>query len=496
MCGIGQRPPVAESMENPRARKVLMGTCGWSDQTLLRCGKFYPASVRSAEDRLQHYSAHFPCVEVDTSTYAIPPISSIKRWIQSVPQGFLFHFKAFGLFCSKSCPIAALPAIVRSRFSSMRVDHVQLDSIPASSRDEIWQIFNNSLEPVHEAGHLGVVVFQFHLSFKPSEGNKRHVLWCRRHLDARYSMAVEFRCREWVTGHHASSTVEWLKNNELALIAADELEHETYQKDRHQIGLLEGKTRAILPIAWFVTQPNFMYIRVHRREGNQRILSQTEILEWEARLRGLLDHFMGEIYFMWGTDWEDQPLINAKNLSNNLADAVFDWKVVQRMTTKGSLYSLFRAASKLPESSFSDEASKVYYPGRECNIPANEFNIPHLQKFADKSPDADLQLLNQNLEFTSDNTEGQLNLESGLITTPLKAFVTQGTRARKRAIGLTYDFTVQQPKSPNFEEGIEIPEISISKSLSKKKLQTVSNTPKVSNMRDTGTLMSFFKRVS
>lgn len=95
---------------------VLHGTCGWSDASLVRCGRFYPPSVKassSSEEKLKHYRwdegpawqgasgccspsaclppagpsrpaetppAHplpacsrlFATVEVDTSTYAIP----------------------------------------------------------------------------------------------------------------------------------------------------------------------------------------------------------------------------------------------------------------------------------------------------------------------------------------------------------------------------------------------------------------------------------------
>lgn len=37
---------------------VLHGTCGWSDASLVRCGRFYPAAVKvgsSSEDKLRHY---------------------------------------------------------------------------------------------------------------------------------------------------------------------------------------------------------------------------------------------------------------------------------------------------------------------------------------------------------------------------------------------------------------------------------------------------------
>lgn len=81
--------------------KVLQGTCGWSDLSIVKCGRFYPASVKTTEDRLLHYSRFFPCVECDTSNYAIPSPMRVEKWLKCVPTGFKFHFKAFGLFTRK-----------------------------------------------------------------------------------------------------------------------------------------------------------------------------------------------------------------------------------------------------------------------------------------------------------------------------------------------------------------------------------------------------------
>ena len=44
-----------------------MGTCGWSDPSLVECGRFYPGHVKTARDRLHHYSSTFGSVEVDTT---------------------------------------------------------------------------------------------------------------------------------------------------------------------------------------------------------------------------------------------------------------------------------------------------------------------------------------------------------------------------------------------------------------------------------------------
>lgn len=353
-----------------RKQKVLMGTCGWSDDTLLRCGRFYPASVRSAEDRLRHYSTHFPCVEVDTSTYAIPSKVSVRRWLQAVPPGFVFHFKAFGLFCSKSCPITAIPGDIRCKLSfAGGADYVKLSSLSTGFQDEIWAAFNSTLEPVFAAGSLGVVLFQFHLTFKPSADNRAHVLWCRRQLDPRFEMAVEFRNRDWFIGENFLATCDWLKANNMALVAADELAHETYQRDREQTGLPEGQIREILPVAWAVTKPSFHYIRVHRREGSKRLLSDSELQIWVARLQIKLPEILqGPIYFMWGTDWEDQPIINARNLKQLLPTSmIFNWKAAQlESPARGSLLSMFKTA-QAPVQTTPDSV-----PKQLPDVPAND----------------------------------------------------------------------------------------------------------------------------
>jgi hypothetical protein len=46
------------------AGQVLHGTCGWSDPSIVACGKFYPRSVKTSADKLQVHSKTFGCVEV------------------------------------------------------------------------------------------------------------------------------------------------------------------------------------------------------------------------------------------------------------------------------------------------------------------------------------------------------------------------------------------------------------------------------------------------
>jgi uncharacterized protein YecE (DUF72 family) len=161
--------------------KLIQGTCGWQDQQ-------YPASVnKDATTRLQYYSRQLPSVEVNASTYTILNPATTAAWTKAVPGSFIFHFKAFGLFCSKGSPFGNLPAAVRDMLPPGRYtssSYVPLSELPPAAIDKAWSLFIASLEPVYQSGKLGIVTFQFHLSYHPSDNNLKYIIQeCRRRLD-------------------------------------------------------------------------------------------------------------------------------------------------------------------------------------------------------------------------------------------------------------------------------------------------------------------------
>ena len=38
---------------------IQIGTCSWTEKTLLQSGEFYPKDVKTAEGRLRYYADHF-----------------------------------------------------------------------------------------------------------------------------------------------------------------------------------------------------------------------------------------------------------------------------------------------------------------------------------------------------------------------------------------------------------------------------------------------------
>lgn len=211
---------------------VLTGSCGWTDDTIFKCGRFYPRSARTAVDRLRHYSRFFSCVEIDTSTYAIPRPHQVREWMAEVPKGFLFAIKIFGLFASRHVAPGALPRDLRAAHLSPEQEAqttVRLSELSPALVDALWQRMNEVIAELHQGGMLSVVVFQFHVSFDPSPDNICYVAECRRRLWHQFPMAVEFRNRKWYSLGAAEAVLPHRLYSELGIEtqpASDKLQHD------------------------------------------------------------------------------------------------------------------------------------------------------------------------------------------------------------------------------------------------------------------------------
>ncbi|MCF0069162.1 DUF72 domain-containing protein [Dyadobacter sp. CY261] len=68
-------------------RNIHIGTSGWSYKHWK--GIFYPNNMKSAE-YLTFYARHFPVSEINNSFYKLPTKDIAEKWVESVPDGFLF----------------------------------------------------------------------------------------------------------------------------------------------------------------------------------------------------------------------------------------------------------------------------------------------------------------------------------------------------------------------------------------------------------------------
>ena len=70
---------------------IHIGTSGWHYGHWK--GPFYPRKFKN-ENMLKYYSEFFSTVEINNSFYRLPDKETLIQWINTVPDGFIFSFKA------------------------------------------------------------------------------------------------------------------------------------------------------------------------------------------------------------------------------------------------------------------------------------------------------------------------------------------------------------------------------------------------------------------
>ena len=201
--------------------EILVGTCSWTDPTLIESGRFYPAWARSAEARLQYYASQFRLVEVDSTYYAPPSERTSGLWAERTGDKFIFDVKAFRLFTQHPTRLTALPKDIRQALPPATKPNIYQHNVPAELVSELWNRFEHALLPLDSAAKLGVVLFQFPPWFYPGEQQRDYILSCQERLP-QYRIAVEFRHNSWVNEKNRERTLKFLRDNNLPFVCVDE----------------------------------------------------------------------------------------------------------------------------------------------------------------------------------------------------------------------------------------------------------------------------------
>ena len=311
--------------------RLLCGLIGFTDDSLVKCGRFYPSSCKTGSDRLKHYCSKFPIVEIDTSHYAIPSQRVVEDWVKSASayNNFKFHLKAYGMFTLRQMAFGQLPHEIRdglsTSFSGKAFGRSQ--SIPWETvlnkgfAQVLWGVFNGRVRLLQKKNMLGLVLFQFQLDFVPNGKNRRWVEYCRTQLPVGTKMGVEFRCRDWYNVATVPDTTKWLRATVCVEIVCDELLHELHRNRKlnpaHSAPSINSAVLASTHLG--VSDDSLVYVRVHRREGKERLLGSEWCNMWKKRiveelLKGGGGGLEREVHFLFGTAWEDQAVKNANLL--------------------------------------------------------------------------------------------------------------------------------------------------------------------------------------
>ncbi|MGH2698172.1 MAG: DUF72 domain-containing protein [Actinomycetota bacterium] len=196
--------------------EILVGTASWTDKTLIQSG-WYPSDAKTAEKRLQFYASQFPLVEVDSSYYFPPSEANSQRWVERTPDDFTFNIKAFSL-------LTGHPTRTDALYKDLEVDsdkrNVYPKDLDVKTIDTVWDRFLSALEPLDEAGKLGVLLFQFPPWFTIARRNKNYILECAKR-SAPYRICVELRNQTWMEGENQKETIEFLEGHGLPFVCVD-----------------------------------------------------------------------------------------------------------------------------------------------------------------------------------------------------------------------------------------------------------------------------------
>lgn len=230
------------------SENILVGSASWTDKSLIACGRFYPPSCKTAEQRLRFYATQFPLVEVDSSYYAMPTPQNAALWAARTPEHFTFNVKAFRLFTGHQALPTALHRDLQKALGPDVKRTLYYQDLPAEIRDELWRRFHEALAPLRHAGKLGAVHFQFAPWMLRNRASMAHVEHCVEKMQG-YLVAAEFRHATWFFGEHLERTLEW--ERELGVV--------------HTVVDSPQGFANCVPCVWDVTNPRLAIVRMHGR---------------------------------------------------------------------------------------------------------------------------------------------------------------------------------------------------------------------------------------
>jgi uncharacterized protein YecE (DUF72 family) len=204
-------------------RRVLTGSCSWTDKTLVEDADWYPRRTMSAEERLRFYASQFPLTEIDSTYYAPPAEQQARLWAERTPEGFRFDVKAYSLLTGHPTRPRTLWPDVREELPDDVAEkrNVYAHHLSPEALDEAWRRFGSALRPLHEAGKLGCVLFQYPPWFVPRRENRREVATLRERLPD-YLICVEFRSPMWLTEpRDRERTLSMLEEHGLVFVSLD-----------------------------------------------------------------------------------------------------------------------------------------------------------------------------------------------------------------------------------------------------------------------------------
>ena len=295
--------------------EVRIGITAWTEKTLIEESDFYPPDVNTPEERLRFYASQFPVVEVDSTFYGMPSERNAALWVERTPKDFDFHVKAFALLTGHPTSPRQLPRDVREALpeDAQRKRNLYPKDVPKKLLDETWERFREALMPLHSAGKLAAVLFQFPPWFVISRRSKEEIVAAKERLPD-YRIVVELRHKTWMEERNREETLSFLSDHDIPYVSVD---------------MPQGFDSSLPPIA-AATAGDLAVVRFHGRNDevwdkkvataaerfNYRY-SEKELEEWAPRVKQLAEETK-QTHVLFNNCYRDHAVVNARQLASLL----------------------------------------------------------------------------------------------------------------------------------------------------------------------------------
>ena len=285
---------------------IVIGISSWTEPTLIKGGKFYPPSAKSAEARLRYYASQFPIVEVDSTYYGLPMkpprvFGSIglrtNSYLTLKPSGFLPSI----LLC-RQC--------YRKTFESnyRRKARKAEPSITGICLEKSWANSGNVLNPLFCPWTAPVNWEWSFFSFLPGSfpaANRGNTLPPAKKFP-QYHVAVEFRHQSWLNEKNRQRTLDFLKENKLAYVCVDD------PRDSSPVSPVTAATSDIGVVRFHGRNQAAWEGSSAEASGRFNYLySEEELKEWQPRIKELSSQTR-ELHVIFNNCYDDKAVRNAR----------------------------------------------------------------------------------------------------------------------------------------------------------------------------------------
>jgi uncharacterized protein YecE (DUF72 family) len=233
--------------------RIVVGTSSWADPGFV--AEWYPDGLPDRE-RLPYYAERFEGVEVNSTYYAVPSATVVKRWAEVTPKAFTFDVKLHQALSRHSAEVDSLPKALRDGVETTPRGRVR----PNADLDKaLAKAYKKAVKPLADAGKLSSFLLQLSPAFKPP-GRKLEELDTLLEALRPHVVAVELRHRAWLHDERRDGTFAWLREHGAAFVGVD---------------APQGKPPTMLPRVDAVTNDGLAYLRLHGRNARGWVKGRT-----------------------------------------------------------------------------------------------------------------------------------------------------------------------------------------------------------------------------